>query len=124
RLAEQLRERGVRAAAYHGGMSAKRRDAAQQGFMAPDGDVDVMVATIAFGMGIDKADVRFVFHHDISESLDAYYQELGRAGRDGAPARAVLFYRPEDVGRRRFFASGKLDRAALDRIARVLHAAR
>jgi len=123
RLAAQLGDRGVRAAAYHGGMSAKRRDAAQAAFMSELGEVDVMVATIAFGMGIDKADVRFVFHHDISESLDAYYQELGRAGRDGRPAVAVLFYRPEDVGRRRFFASGKVDRAAMDRIARVLHAA-
>jgi ATP-dependent DNA helicase RecQ len=88
------------------------------------GEVDVMVATIAFGMGVDKPDVRFVFHRDVSESVDAYYQELGRAGRNGEPARAILFYRPEDLGRRRFFASGKVDRATLDRIARALHAVR
>ena len=121
RLAEELRERGVRAAAYHGGMSAKRRDAAQEAFMDA-GEVDVMVATIAFGMGVDKHDVRFVLHLDISESVDSYFQELGRAGRDGEPAQAILFYRPEDLGRRRFFASGKMDRATLERVARVVRA--
>jgi ATP-dependent DNA helicase RecQ len=114
----------VRAAAYHGGLSAKRRDAAQEAFMDEDGDVYVMVATIAFGMGVDKPDIRFVFHLDISESVDSYFQELGRAGRDGDPARAVLFYRPEDLGRRRFFASGKVDRDSMERVARALRAAR
>jgi ATP-dependent DNA helicase RecQ len=122
RTAAALVERGVRAAAYHGGMSARARDAAQEAFMDA-GEVDVMVATIAFGMGVDKPDVRFVLHLDVSESIDAYFQELGRAGRDGAPARAQLFYRPEDLGRRRFFASGKIDPAALERVARVVQAA-
>jgi ATP-dependent DNA helicase RecQ len=121
-LAAALADRGVRAAAYHGGMRPRRREQTQEAFMGDDGDVDVMVATIAFGMGVDKPDVRFVFHHDISESVDAYYQELGRAGRNGEPARAVLFYRPEDVGRRRFFASGKVEHDTLDRIARALRA--
>ena len=123
RMAATLREHGVRAAAYHGGMSARRRDAAQEAFMAPGGDVDVMVATIAFGMGVDKPDVRFVAHLDVSESLDSYFQEMGRAGRDGEASRALLFYRPEDLGRRRFFASGKIDTATLERVARVVRAA-
>jgi ATP-dependent DNA helicase RecQ len=117
-LADRLCERGVRAAAYHAGMPGRERDTTQTRFM--DGDVDVVSATTAFGMGIDKADVRWVHHAEISESLDAYYQEIGRAGRDGEPAEAVLFYRPEDVGLRRFFAgSGQV---ALDEIAQVLDA--
>src|SRR4051795_3629913 len=106
-VAAELRERGVRAEHYHGGLSARKRDAVQEAFMQ-DAGLDVVVATVAFGMGVDKANVRWVFHHDVSESVDSYYQELGRAGRDGEPARAVLFYRPEDLGLRRFFAGGAL----------------
>jgi ATP-dependent DNA helicase RecQ len=99
-------------------MRAAERDAVQERFM--DGDIDVVCATTAFGMGIDKADVRWVFNAEVSESLDAYYQEIGRAGRDGEPAEAVLFYRAEDVGLRRFFSgSGQVE---VDEIAGVLDA--
>jgi ATP-dependent DNA helicase RecQ len=70
------------------------------------GDVDIMVATTAFGMGIDKPNVRFVLHADPSDSLDAYYQEIGRAGRDGEPATAELYHHPGDLSLRRFFAGG------------------
>jgi ATP-dependent DNA helicase RecQ len=121
-LADRLAERGVRACAYHGGMAARRRNEVQERFMEDDG-CDVVVATVAFGMGVDKPNVRWVFHQNVSDSVDSYYQELGRAGRDGEPARAVLFYRPEDLGLRRFFASGAVDREAMDRIARLLAAA-
>ena len=103
-LAEALEERGVPALAYHAGLPAAAREQAQLRFMDTEDDL-VMVATTAFGMGVDKPNVRFVFHHDIADSVDAYYQEVGRAGRDGKPAHAVLFYRPEDLGIRRFFAA-------------------
>ncbi len=120
-LALALAERGIRAGAYHGGMAARLREDTQEAFM-DRGEIDVMVATIAFGMGVDKADVRFVVHHAVSESVDAYWQEVGRAGRDRAPAEAILFYRPQDLGTRRFQASGRVDRAALDQVARGLRA--
>jgi len=120
-LAEELEHDGVAACAYHGGLGPKRRDEVQSQFMDGRG-CDVVVATIAFGMGIDKRDVRWVFHEHISESIDSYYQELGRAGRDGEPARAALFYRPEDLGLRRFFAAGAVDREVLERVAGLLAA--
>jgi ATP-dependent DNA helicase RecQ len=120
KLADALCDRAVSAASYHAGVRGAERDAVQERFM--DGELDVVVATTAFGMGIDKADVRWVFHSEVSESLDAYYQEIGRAGRDGEPARAVLFYRSEDLGLRRFFAgTGHVD---VDEIAQVLDAVR
>jgi ATP-dependent DNA helicase RecQ len=121
-LALALAERGVRAGAYHGGMPDRQREETQEAFMDA-GAIDVMVATIAFGMGVDKPDVRFVAHHAVSESLDAYWQEVGRAGRDGEPAEGILFYRPQDLGTRRFQASGRVDRPALDQVARGLRAA-
>jgi ATP-dependent DNA helicase RecQ len=102
-LAGRLRQRGVGAVAYHAGLRAAERHEAQRAFM--DGEAAVVVATIAFGMGIDKPDVRFVHHADVADSLDSYHQEIGRAGRDGEPAEAVLYYRPEDLGLRRFFAA-------------------
>ena len=83
-------------------------------------EVDVVVATIAFGMGIDKPNVRFVYHHDASDSLDSYYQEIGRAGRDGLPADATLFFRTEDLGLRQFFASG--GRAGADSLTTLVEA--
>ncbi|MBA2637077.1 MAG: ATP-dependent DNA helicase RecQ [Solirubrobacterales bacterium] len=119
-VAVQLRGRGVRAEHYHGGLAARHREDRQDRFMHADGDIDVMVATIAFGMGIDKSDIRFVFHHDISESVDSYYQEIGRAGRSGVAAEAVLFYREQDLGLRRFFAAGRVEDDELQQVALAL----
>ncbi|MFL5720130.1 MAG: RecQ family ATP-dependent DNA helicase, partial [Chloroflexota bacterium] len=102
-LAADLVEAGVRAEPYHAGMRTRRRAETQERFMGDE--TQVIVATIAFGMGIDKPDVRFVHHLDVSESLDAYHQEIGRAGRDGEEADARLFYRPADLGLRRFQAA-------------------
>jgi ATP-dependent DNA helicase RecQ len=90
---------------YHGRMAARARREAQDSFMA--GDAKVIVATNAFGMGIDKADIRFVLHYDLPANLEAYYQEAGRAGRDGKPARCVLLYDPRDRNTQRFLMGGR-----------------
>jgi ATP-dependent DNA helicase RecQ len=102
--AEWLQEWGISADFYHGQRSKRDRERVQDAFMA--GEIRVVAATNAFGLGIDKPDVRFVIHRDIPASLEAYYQEAGRAGRDGASARAILLYRPADLGRAAFLAGG------------------
>jgi ATP-dependent DNA helicase RecQ len=119
-VAATLAERTGRAVGhYHGGMRVADRREAQDAFM--EGGLDVVVATTAFGMGIDKADVRYVIHFDVPESIDSWYQEVGRAGRDGEPALAVLLWRPEDLGLRRFFAGGgTVGRDELERVASLV----
>ncbi len=96
-----LAEQGVKALAYHAGMSKESRDANQNAFMTEP--YMVMVATIAFGMGIDKSDVRYVFHTDLPASVESYYQEIGRAGRDGEPAEAHMLFGLGDIRMRRMF---------------------
>jgi ATP-dependent DNA helicase RecQ len=121
-LAQALGEAGVRAGAYHAGLRKAEREEAQRAFM--DGELDAIVATTAFGMGVDKADVRWVLHAEVPESLDAYFQELGRAGRDGQPAEATLLYRTEDLGLRRFFAGGgQVDLDGLEAVAEAVEGA-
>ena len=102
--ASELRVEGLRAEHYHGGLGRDERHERHEAFL--EGRLDVMVATPAFGMGIDKPDVRFVHHAKIPDSLDSYHQEVGRAGRDGKPAEARLLFREKDLGLRRFFAAG------------------
>ncbi|HEY7419567.1 MAG TPA: helicase-related protein, partial [Ktedonobacteraceae bacterium] len=119
-LAEHLRAQHIKAIAYHAGMKPKEREQAQTTFMKEN--VDVIIATTAFGMGINKGNVRFVYHYEISDSIDAYYQEIGRAGRDGEKAEAILFYDPKDLGLRNFLtSSGKVVTDEVEIVARVVH---
>ncbi|MGY1843954.1 RecQ family ATP-dependent DNA helicase [Modestobacter sp. SYSU DS0875] len=119
-FAQALTERGLRAQAYHAGLRKSDREEVQRAFM--DDELDVVVATTAFGMGIDKPETRFVVHAEPADSIDSYYQEIGRAGRDGEPATAVLVHRQEDLGIRRFFAAGAPAEEELQQVAGLVRA--
>ena len=119
RLARLLRDHNIAAQAYHGGLETAERHQIQERFM--QGELDVVVATSAFGMGVDKAEIRFVLHYDHPASLEAYAQEAGRAGRDGKEAYAILIYHKQSQQTERFIANlGKLDTKVMRRYRNAL----
>lgn len=118
RYADELAQCEVRVAAYHAGMAMADREKIHEQFLADE--LDVVVATSAFGMGIDKPNVRFVVHASAPESLDSYYQQIGRAGRDSQPAKITLFYRPEDLSLQTFLTTSKAPEETLGEVVHAL----
>jgi ATP-dependent DNA helicase RecQ len=118
-IARDLQLCGIEAVFYHGGLKPKLREEIEARFM--NGDIPVIVATNSFGVGIDKTDIRFVYHADVSESLEGYCQEIGLAGRDGQDAEAVAFYRFQDINAQQYkTGGGNVDAHALETVVQAL----